>query len=223
MLGRAILTSLLVLLSVSARAERSTSLCEQSQLDIFPDVFYSCEAMQNFKKGFDRQALSMFKHAARWGSKQSQYKIGLMYLGGFGTEPDPIEGAAWLLLANERNVMHSTEQLALVMSELSEAGRVSAKSRARELRAEYGDQEALLRRAHWVRRMKGRTTGSRLGRPMATVSIPGGEGRTADQNIGRLVEYESTLRETLTTVQYRDFKVLEPQVNDQVETPQGNN
>ena len=133
-----IVTLLLVCMSFTAQGARKSSLCEQSQLDIFPDVFYSCEAMQNFKQGFDRHALALFKHAARWGSKHSQYKIGLMYVGGFGTARDPVEGAAWLLLANERNAMHSTEQLSLVMSELSEADRGSAKARAQSLRAEYG-------------------------------------------------------------------------------------
>lgn len=202
---------LLVCLSFTAHGARKSSLCEQSQLDIFPDVFYACEAMQNFKQGFDRHALALFKHAARWGSKQSQYKIGLMYVGGLGAMRNSVEGAAWLLLANERNAMHSTEQLSLVMSELSEAGRGAAKARAQSLRAEFGDQAALLRRTYWVRRMKRRTTGSRLGQPMATVVIPGGEGLTAGQNIGRLVQYESSLRDTLTTVEYRDFQVLDPQ------------
>jgi TPR repeat protein len=204
------LALLLVMISASAFGARKSALCEQSQLDVFPDVFYACEAMQSFKKGFDRHALQLFKHAARWGSKHSQYKIGLMYVGGFGVPVNRVEGAAWLLLANERNAMHSTEQLSLVMSELGEADRNKAKARAQALRAEYGDQEALMRRARWVRRMKGRTTGSRLGRPMATVSIPGGEGLTADRNLARLDVYESTLRETLTTVEYRDFEVLEP-------------
>ena len=202
---------LLVGMSFSAQAARKSFLCEQSQLDIYPDVFYSCEAMQNFKKGFDKHALALFKHAARWGSKQSQYKIGLMFVGGFGTRADPVEGAAWLLLANERNVMHSTEQLALVMSELSEAERAAAKGRAQFLRAEYGDVQALTRRARWVRQMKRRSTGSHLGRPMATVSIPGGEGLTSRDNLASLTLYESNLRETLTTVEYRDFKVLDPQ------------
>jgi len=213
-----VLALLLVAGVLPVRAERTTWLCEQSQLDIFPDQFYTCEAMQNFKRGFDKQALSLFKKAAKFGSKRSQYKIGLMYVGGYGAPVDLVEGAAWLLLANERNVMHSTEQLALVMSELSAEGRVDAKARAQALRAEYGDVVALKRRARWVRKMQRRTTGSHLGQPMATVSIPGGEGRTALQNNRRLVQYESTLRETLTTVQYRDFKVLEPETPAQIET-----
>jgi TPR repeat protein len=206
-----IVALLLFGMTFCGHAARRSSLCEQSKLDIYPDVFYSCEAMQNFKKGFDKQALFLFKHAARWGSKQSQYKIGLMYVGGFGTEPNPVEGAAWLLLANERNVMHSTEQLALVMSELSGTERAAAKGRAQFLRTEFGDVQALTRRARWVRQMKRRSTGSHLGRAMATVSIPGGEGLTTRDNINGLTLYESNLRETLTTVEYRDFKVLDPQ------------
>lgn len=51
-----------------------------------------------------------------------------MYVAGFGTQADPVEGAAWLLLANERNNRDVTEQLQLAMSELSESGAVKRTS-----------------------------------------------------------------------------------------------
>ena len=195
-------------LPIALAVERA-GFCEDSPLDIFPDQFYTCEALQSFKKGFDKHALELFKLASRWGSKQSQYKVGLMYVGGFGTRPDPVEGAAWLLLANERNNRESTKQLKLAMSELSEGGRLQANARALELRDEYGDLEALERRSRWVRRMKRRTTGSHLGRPTATLAIIGTQGMTGLQTLPRLDRYEASLRITLTTVEYRDFKVIE--------------
>ena len=116
------------LFSSAALAVEQSALCEDSPLDIFPDQFFACEAQQSFKKGFDKHALALFKRASRWGSKQSQYKVGLMYVAGFGTQADPVEGAAWLLLANERNNRDVTEQLQLAMSELSESGAVKRTS-----------------------------------------------------------------------------------------------
>jgi TPR repeat protein len=195
----------------SAIAVERSALCEDSPLDIFPDEFYTCEALQSFKKGFDKHALALFKRASRWGSKQSQYKVGLMYVGGFGTQRNPVEGAAWLLLANERNNHQGTEQLKLALADLDEQERAQANLRAVALREEYGDLEALERRAQWVRRMKRRTTGSHLGRPTATLAIVGTQGITGGQALSRLDHYEATLRNVLTTVEYRDFKVLDPE------------
>ena len=58
--------------------------------------------------------------------------------------------------------------------------------------------------------MKRRTTGSHLGRPTATVAIVGTQGVTGGQALSRLDRYEASLRNVLTTVEYRDFKVMEP-------------
>jgi hypothetical protein len=207
---RVLIVFLLLFCTATIDAAERTAFCEDSPMDIFPDEYFNCEARQSFKKGFDKHALGLFKRASRWGSKQAQYKVGLMLVAGFGTRRDPVEGAAWLLLANERNNRAVTEQLKLTMAELDESGRQAANARALELREEYGDYQALERRAQSVRRMKRRTTGSHLGRPMATVSIVGSQGRTADQALSRLDRYETSLRNVLTSVEYRDFKVLEP-------------
>ncbi|MDX1570299.1 MAG: hypothetical protein R3200_07420 [Xanthomonadales bacterium] len=194
-------------------------LCEDSPLDIYPDVYFHCEAMQSFKKGFDEHALELLQRASLWGSKTAQYKVGLMYLGGVGTQADPVEGAAWLLLANERNNRKVTERLAEVLDKLSDSSVMAANSRAAELRETYGDLEALERRADWVRRMKKRTTGSRLGKPMATVVNSGTSGITGDQALNRLDHYEQVLREAVTTVEYRDFRVLEPEEESSEDRP----
>jgi hypothetical protein len=204
----------LLMTGPASAAPRQSFQCENSPLDIFPDQYYSCEAMQSFKKGFDSHALSLFKRAARWGSKTSQYRVGLMYLGGYGTAVNPIEGTAWLLLANERNSTQGTQQLNEALKSLSDYERKLARERAQELSDDYGDLKALERRSRWVRRMKGRTTGSRLGRPTATVRIEGANGITGDQAISRLDLYETVLRNAIGTIEYRDFEVIEPASED---------
>lgn len=200
---------LLLLTGVAAAAPRAHFLCEDGQLDIFPSERFYCEAMQSFRRGFDAHALSLFKRSAGWGNKLAQYKVGLMYLAGMGTEADAVEAAAWLLLANERNTDEVTERLRSVMASLPEFAKRQARKRAEALREDYGDLQALERRSRWVRRMKARTTGSRLGKPMSAVRIVGNTGVTSDQRLARLDAYESVLRDIVTTVEYRDFKVFD--------------
>ena len=208
---RFLLACILLAPSLAAASPQGHFLCEDTSMDVFPDDRWYCEAMHNFRKGFDRHALDLFKRAARYGNKLAQYKIGLMYAGGVGTEADAVEGAAWLLLANERNIDEVTERLRFVMSTLPEFEKRQAHERAGELREEYGDLNALSRRAAWVKKMKRRTTGSRLGNPMSAVRIAGASGVTSDQQHERLDAYEQNLRDIITTVEYRDFRVIEPE------------
>ena len=182
----ALLLILLVHWGCSFGVEES-SFCHETTFDLHPDLFYTCEARQSFKKGFDAHALTLFKRAAKWGSKSAQYRIGLMTLAGMGTEPDLIEGTAWLLLANERNADEVTEQLDLALNNLTGDEIDAAKRRARVLRETYGDSAALERRAQWVRKAKRRVTGSHLGKPMNSVRIAS-QGLTVDQYLSSLEE-----------------------------------
>lgn len=201
---------LLLLLSPAIpAAPQDDFLCEDTPLAIYPDIYFTCEALQSFKKGFDTHALELFKRASLWGSKEAQYRVGLFYLGGIGTEADPMEGAAWLLLANERNNRQVTERLSGVLQQLTPAQQDAVTQRAAVLREQYGDFQALERRDDWVRMQKRKTTGSRLGKPMASVRYQGSQGVTADQANQSLELYVSTLENIVTTVEYRDFEVLE--------------
>ena len=204
------LGALFLVLSLPAQAIRENWLCEDSPFDQYPDAYYTCEAMQSFKHGFDTHALEHLKRASKWGSKTAQYRVGLMILGGIGTEADPIEGAAWLLLANERNNSDISARLREVQDKMSTEDWEVAHQRALVLKEEYGDFAALERRTRWVRRMKNRMTGSRLGKPMATVRVADSQGITVDQMTNRLDVYERSLRHMVTTVEYRDFRVIEP-------------
>lgn len=205
-----VLGALMLVVSLPAQAIRENWLCEDTPFDQYPDAYYTCEAMQSFKHGFDTHALEHLKRASKWGNKTAQYRVGLMTLGGIGTPADPVEGAAWLLLANERNNRDITARLREVQASMSEGAWKAAHERALVLKEEYGDFAALERRTRWVRRMKNRMTGSRLGKPMATVRVADSQGITADQMTNRLDVYERSLRHMVTTVEYRDFRVIEP-------------
>ena len=204
----------LTIASMTWAVPQNGFLCEDSPLDIPPDVFFTCEAIDSFDDGFDKHALELFKRASLWGSKEAQYRVGLMYLGGYGAEVDLVEGSAWLLLANERNSQQVTEKLSQAMDLLTEEQIEQANLKAKTLREHYGDFKALERRARWVRRMKNRTTGSRLGKPNASIRLVGTNGVTGDQKLSRLDAYEASLRNVLTTVEYRDFDVIDDEEID---------
>ncbi|MEM9301926.1 MAG: hypothetical protein AAGE01_07435 [Pseudomonadota bacterium] len=200
--------------------------CGNGVVDERPDRFFTCEALQSFSKGFDTHALELFKRASLWGSKQAQYRVGLMTMGGIGTDADAIEGAAWLLLANERNNREITDRLNQVMSSLEQDQRRIVENRAAELREKYGDFAALDRRATWVRRQKIDMTGSRAGRAIGSSLVAvsgaalGGGAPVGAQNSGTIGvamgnqydQYEIELRNIVTSVEYRDFEVIEADV-----------
>ena len=198
----------------SFAAERS-SFCSNTVQDVFPDQHFSCEGLQSLKRGHDGHALEMFQQAARWGDKRAQYRVGLMHLGGIGTTPDTVEGAAWLLLANERNNRTISERLSQAHQQMDASQWEAAHVRATELQQHYGDFSALERRDRWARERKRDLTGSRLGKPMATVEVqhPGIPsqltGITGRQMLARLDRYVDTLQDVMTTIEYRDFEVIE--------------
>ncbi len=229
---KALIPTLMLLFSAAATAQVGTgpedAECGEGVADEYPDLYWTCEALQSFSKGFDSHALDLFKRASQWGNKTAQYRVGLMTLGGVGTEPDVIEGAAWLLLANERNNRRISARLSEVMGTLTEDQQREVKIRAAGLREEYGDFKALERRADWARWQKRGLTGSRTGRPTGSSLVmvsgdalaPGGQRPTGARNSGTIGvaarnmydAYEIELRNIVTSVEYRDFDVLEDEV-----------
>jgi hypothetical protein len=193
-------------------AEEQIKFCDKLTNDAVPDRILICDAMENFKDGFDDHALNLFKEAAKFGNKIAQYRVGLMYLAGFGVPKDRTEGTAWLLLANERNNTAMTDRLKEVRDASNAAEWRDIVNRAEALREEFGDRKALHRRAAWVRKKEGELTGSRLGNPMATVSInyPGARGGdTGNSMRERLIDYESSLRKIVDSTEYVGFEEID--------------
>lgn len=70
---------------------------------------------ENFEKAF-----AFYNLTARWGEKDSQRQLGLLYLTGQGTEIDPVEGYAWLLLAAESGRREDREVLKQALEQITE-------------------------------------------------------------------------------------------------------
>ena len=84
------------------------------------------------------EAFPLAYKAARWGEKLPQLMLGLMYLQGMGTEPDPVQGLAWLTLAEEAD-WHRWDELADAAREAVTAEqRQAGEALAEELRRWYG-------------------------------------------------------------------------------------
>lgn len=121
----------------------STSADFQPEYKDIPVTLYKLKVrtlIRHWNKQDYAEAFPLAYKAARWGEKLPQLMLGLMYLQGMGTEPDPVKGLAWLTLAEEAGV-HRWEELAdkareAVTDEQHQAGEALAE----ELRRWYGMQ-----------------------------------------------------------------------------------
>ena len=128
-----------------------------------PDEADLVRAARSLQDGFEKDAFQKFKRSAKYGNKEAQKSVGLMYIKGLGVEKDWALAFAWLKLASSLG----DPRIIAVREEVYGALRDDEKARADahylELQAEYSDQKALERRARWVRKQKREVTGSHLG------------------------------------------------------------
>ena len=97
------------------------------------------------------------------GDKFAQYMVGYMYANGEGVERDPEAAAAWFLLAAERGQPQLVEISQQAIAALSPEAQVRARLEAERLRAEYGDQQLLVRLLRTDQSRLREQTGSRSG------------------------------------------------------------
>lgn len=69
------------------------------------------EAHRAFRAADYDKAFELYSVCARWGEKDCQRQLGVMYLAGEGTNVDAVEGYAWLKLAAESKRRADTEPL----------------------------------------------------------------------------------------------------------------
>ncbi len=128
-----------------------------------PDQADVVRAARSLQDGFEKDAISKFKRAARYGNKEAQKSVGLMYIKGMGVKKDWAMAFAWLKLASS----HGDPRIVAAREEVYGALRDDEKARADayflELQTEYSDQKALELRGEWVRKQKREVTGSRTG------------------------------------------------------------
>lgn len=127
-----------------------------------PDQADLILAARSLKDGHEREAFDRYLRAARYGNKDAQKSIALMYIKGIGVDKDWANAYAWLQLAathqNSRIVSARDE----VLGALREDEIAAADAHYREIVAEYGDMAALGRRVAWVREQKREVAGSRV-------------------------------------------------------------
>ncbi|MEM6573564.1 MAG: hypothetical protein AAF552_07085 [Pseudomonadota bacterium] len=182
-----------------------------------PDQADLIRAARSLQDGFERDAMQKFKKAARYGNKQAQKNVALMYIKGLGVEQDWARAYAWLKLASTHGDGRIVSARDEVLGALREDEQALANSYYEELNEEFGDLQALERRELWVRRQKREVTGSRLGKVGALrVQVTDATGYnwelSGPEYFGVLEDYLVTFRQNMGEVELKDFKVLEEDV-----------
>lgn len=134
-----------------------------SFLGAHPDLRWRGKGLRALEKGDDVEALSNFKHAARYADKPSQAMIAEMLWTGRGVAVDRPLAYAWMDLAAECGYIPFLTKRERYWRELNAAQRTSALQLGQAVYAEYADAAAKPRLERMMRRALRRVTGSRTG------------------------------------------------------------
>lgn len=128
-----------------------------------PGVKFFTLGVQAFRKGDYRHAIDMYKVAASWACKPAEYNLAVMYFRGQGVPVDRARGAAWMVLAAERNDPQYIKARDVMVTLLSKTEFARTDELWGELKQTYGDEIALRRaEAQWAW-VKTHQTGTRVG------------------------------------------------------------
>lgn len=131
--------------------------------DARPGVYFFRLAARAYEQKNYRHAIDMYKVAASWAYKPAEYNLGVMYYRGQGVPVDRPLGAAWMVLAAERNTPQYVAARDLMITPLSQAEFARVDTLWNELKPTYGDATALHRaKVRWAQVRAG-MTGSRTG------------------------------------------------------------
>jgi hypothetical protein len=126
------------------------------------------------RKDYDH-AVAMYKAAASWAYKPAEYDLALMYFRGTGVPVDRALGAAWMVLAAERNNSKYAHARDLMITALSNAEFAQTNLVWQKLKPIYGDEVALHRaKLRWAQ-VKAGMTGSRVGDGAVYLLVGGGD------------------------------------------------
>ncbi len=140
-------------------------------LEGHPDLEYRKEGTEHDESGDLSGARKRYLHAARYGDKPSQARLGEMYWNGQGVAVDHVQGFLWMALAAERGYPVFTDLKMAYWNALTPQEREQAKRRDKSMLGEYGDAVAKVRQEKVMRRELGRATGSMLGYNGQNISI----------------------------------------------------
>ncbi|MEM7706235.1 MAG: hypothetical protein AAF358_11820 [Pseudomonadota bacterium] len=167
------------------------------------------------KKGFPEDAVKNFQQAARYGNKDAQFTLGMMYVRGLGVEMDWAHGSAWLELAASHGNPEAIEANKQVREQLKPEEVRKAQQWTEKLAPEFGNAAAVERRETWIRKERRKVTGSRTGRTAAVqIQVADATGYTwqvAGPKYFELLEgsYILAFRQQMGEVTIGELKVLE--------------
>ncbi len=138
-----------------------------------PGVYFFDLGVRAFRHRDYRHAIDMYKVAASWAYKPAEYNLAVMYFKGQGIPVDRPRGAAWAILAAERNTPLYVKARDLMVTLLTDAQFQQTNAIWNQLKPTYGDAVALRRaKAQWVRTGR-EATGSHLGHGMGELAVGG--------------------------------------------------
>ena len=133
------------------------------EADARPGVYYFKLAARAFEKKQYQFAIDMYQVAASWAYKPAEYNLGVMYYRGQGIPVNRPLGAAWMVLAAERNTPQYVQARDLMVTPLSNAEFARVNTLWKQLKPTYGDEVALHRaKVRWAY-VRSHMTGSRVG------------------------------------------------------------
>jgi hypothetical protein len=138
-----------------------------------PDLQYRMYGVERYRRGEYDVAMTLLRHAARFGDKPSQGLIAEMYAAGQGVPTDMALAYAWMDLAAERGYRDFVVRRERYWARMSEAERAHAVEQGQAIYAEFGDDVAKPRFADQLRKASKEGVGSRTGfAGNARVTVP---------------------------------------------------
>lgn len=147
--------------------EVGRSYCATGLERFLPGSYYYCVARRELAKGNQARSTTALIDAAKWGSKQAQFLLGIGYFKGDNAPLDRARGLAWLGLAAERKDVVYLAVLNSAMAQASDEEKARADQLYRQLLGVYGDAVAAVRAERRYRRerdtlMRGEAYGAEI-------------------------------------------------------------
>ncbi|QNJ99931.1 SEL1-like repeat protein [Dyella telluris] len=132
--------------------EVGQSYCPTGMQRFVPGSYYYCMGRRELAKGNHARSMAALIEAARWGSKQAQFLLGVGYFKGDNPRQDRARGLAWLGLAAERGDVLYLGVLKSAMAQATDEEKARASQLYTELLGSYGDDVAAVRAERRYRR-----------------------------------------------------------------------
>lgn len=121
------------------------SYCARGVERFLPGSYYYCVGRRALANGNQAKSVAALEQAARWGSKQAQFLLGVGYTRGDNAPLDRGRGLAWLALAAERKDVVYLGVLKSALAQASDDEKAWANALYQSMLGTYGDDVAARR------------------------------------------------------------------------------